>query len=222
MASDVDICNLALANLGDDATIASIDPPEGSAQAEHCARFYPIARDLVMEAHSWTFTTKRVQGALLTSEASTWQYAYALPADALTIYAVLPNDATDDLAYLPLDAQQLPLQWYVSPTGYTPQNYTLELLSDGTSVIYTNQENAIIWYQARQIDPTKYPVLVVMAIAWQLSAMIAGPMLKGELGAQEAKRCTVMAQQFLAQATAADSNQVRKPVDHVVSWIAGR
>jgi hypothetical protein len=28
MASDVDICNLALALLGDVATVASIDPPE--------------------------------------------------------------------------------------------------------------------------------------------------------------------------------------------------
>ena len=45
MATEVDICNLALAHLGDDATIASIKPPEGSAQAEKSARFYPIARD---------------------------------------------------------------------------------------------------------------------------------------------------------------------------------
>ena len=45
MPSEVDICNLALGHLGDSATVATIDPPEGSAQAEHCARFYPIARD---------------------------------------------------------------------------------------------------------------------------------------------------------------------------------
>ena len=36
MASDVQICNIALAHLGDTATVASINPPEGSAQAEHC------------------------------------------------------------------------------------------------------------------------------------------------------------------------------------------
>ena len=40
MASEVEICNLALARLGDAATVVSIDPPEGSAQAEHCAMFY--------------------------------------------------------------------------------------------------------------------------------------------------------------------------------------
>ena len=59
MASDVEICNLALSHLGDTATVASIDPPEGSAQAEHCARFYPIARDALLEKHDWSWATRR-------------------------------------------------------------------------------------------------------------------------------------------------------------------
>ena len=33
MSSVVDICNIALSRLGDRATVTSIDPPEGSAQA---------------------------------------------------------------------------------------------------------------------------------------------------------------------------------------------
>ena len=53
MASEIAICNLALSHLGDAANIASIDPPEGSAQAEHCATFYPIARDSLLEMHDW-------------------------------------------------------------------------------------------------------------------------------------------------------------------------
>ena len=59
MATEVDICNLALAHLGDDATIASIKPPEGSAQAEKAARFYPIARDTLLDMHTWNFAMKR-------------------------------------------------------------------------------------------------------------------------------------------------------------------
>ena len=55
MASVVDICNLALAHIGDDATVSSIDPPEGSAQAEHCKRFYAIARDTMLQMHNWNF-----------------------------------------------------------------------------------------------------------------------------------------------------------------------
>ena len=58
MATEVDICNLALAHLGDDATIASLSPPEGSAQAEKAARFYPIARNTLLEMHTWNFASK--------------------------------------------------------------------------------------------------------------------------------------------------------------------
>ena len=36
MSSDVDICNLALARLGDEANIVSISPPDQSAQAGYC------------------------------------------------------------------------------------------------------------------------------------------------------------------------------------------
>ena len=39
-----------LGHIGDAATVSSINPPEGSAQAEHCARFYPIARDALLAA----------------------------------------------------------------------------------------------------------------------------------------------------------------------------
>ena len=75
MASTVDICNLALAHLGDTATVASIDPPEGSAQSEHCARFYPIARDSLLEMHAWNFSMRRINLAQLTNSWPEWQYA---------------------------------------------------------------------------------------------------------------------------------------------------
>ena len=42
MFSVVEICNLALSHLGDRATVVSIDPPEGSAQAEHCKTYWPL------------------------------------------------------------------------------------------------------------------------------------------------------------------------------------
>ena len=59
MASAVDICNLALSRIGDIASVQSIDPPEASAQAIHCARFYPVARDSMLERHPWGFATLR-------------------------------------------------------------------------------------------------------------------------------------------------------------------
>ena len=52
MASEVDICNLALAHLGDAATVSSINPPEGSIQAAMVER--PFVHSLVFMQ---TYTT---------------------------------------------------------------------------------------------------------------------------------------------------------------------
>ena len=65
MASEVDICNVALGHLGDEAAISAIDPPDGSVQASHCARIYPMARDELIEMHNWRFAVKRKALALL-------------------------------------------------------------------------------------------------------------------------------------------------------------
>ena len=78
MASEVEICNLALARLGDAATVVSIDPPEGSAQAEHCAMFYPMARDTLLAQHPWGFAQRRVRPARLAA-------GYLLPDDCLCV-----------------------------------------------------------------------------------------------------------------------------------------
>lgn len=223
MASEVDICNLALGYLGDDATVASIDPPEGSAQAEHCSRFYPIARDMMLQAHTWSFSMRRVTGALLTSESSVWEYAYALPGDCLRVLAVIPPDATDDITYLPLDSQQLPIGWYVPGAGaYTSQPFTIELNSSGAQMIYTNLENAIIRYQARVTDTTRFSPMLVNAIAAQLASMIAGPLIKGKEGTTASLQWFKVAMQYLEQAKGSDANQQHKDITHVVSWISGR
>jgi hypothetical protein len=77
MAAEVDICNAALGHLGDEATVAAITPPDGSVQAGHCARFYPMARDELLEMHTWRFNTQRAVLALSPSPPAGWAFAYA-------------------------------------------------------------------------------------------------------------------------------------------------
>ena len=68
MASAVDICNEALSHLGDSATVSSIDPPEGSAQAEHCARFYDSTLQSLSELHNWKFALRRTSLAQVNNQ----------------------------------------------------------------------------------------------------------------------------------------------------------
>ena len=97
MASDVDIANLMLSHIGDDATVSELDPPEGSAQAEHCATFYPIARDSLLEMHNWNFATRRIALAPVTLPTGAgWLYAYAAPANFIQVFAVIPSDTPSD------------------------------------------------------------------------------------------------------------------------------
>src|SRR5687767_8634483 len=93
MSSEVDIANLALSHLGDEANVVAIDPPDGTVQASHCGRFYPIARDLLLEMHPWTFATRRATLAEVTNPVEDdWTYAYTLPTGCIRpLSALLPG-----------------------------------------------------------------------------------------------------------------------------------
>lgn len=222
MASDVDICNLALGYLGDEASVSSIDPPEGSAQADHCARFYPIARDALLEMHAWGFATRRAQLALLGSSWPEWQYAYAVPADALNLLAVLAPDATDDYSAEFALPGCAPAAVNRGVGIYTPQPFEAEALDSGAQVIYTNQENAVLRYTALVSDTTQFSPLFVEALAWLLASKLAGPILKGDAGAAAARNCYQMFRAAYAQATVSDANQRRVNVTPQTAWMANR
>lgn len=215
MSSVVDICNIALAHLGDEASVASIDPPEGSAQAEHCARFYPVARDSLLEMHPWSFATRRIALTLLSATVDQWLYVYSRPNLMLRALAVIPPEADND---------------YVTPAseddGYlvisVPQPYSIETLSTGDVVICTDQEDAVLRYIASITDPTKFSPLFTACLAWLLASMLAGPVIKGDAGMAEGKRCYQMFQAHLSQAQLSDTNQRRIQPAHSVTWLAGR
>lgn len=244
MASEVGICNLALSNLGDAATVASINPPEGSAQAEHCARFYPIARDALLEMHDWSFATKRMVLPLLaTNPTNQWAYAYAAPSDMVNTISVLDMNATDDTS-APLLADAIFTGYPVTPGVdgmsnyqllpqmgiYTPQPFSLESGADGSDVIYTNQANACLRYVAKITDTTKFSPLFINTLAASLTSMLAGPVLKGEAGATMAMRWHLIAfgqdgkSGFFGKAAASDAGQKRATTRdrQQVSWVVGR
>ena len=222
MATEVDICNLALAHLGDDATIASLSPPEGSAQAEKAARFYPIARNSLLEMHTWNFASKRGNLALTTNSLDQWDYAYVAPSDMMSPVAMISPTSQNDYATR-MSAGDTPggITSNYAPTivagQYTPQQFAVE----GT-YIYTNQENAMLRYQAYVTDPSIFSPLFVTTLSWHLASMLAGPIIKGDQGMAEAKRSTQMMQGYLTQAKQSDNLHRDITVEHIVPWTSGR
>ena len=227
MATEVDICNLALAHLGDDATIASLNPPEGSAQAEKSARFYPIARDTLLNMHTWNFASKRGSLAATANTLDQWDYAYAAPNDMMFPVAIISPTAQNDYATR-MSAGDTPggLTSNYAPTivagQYTPQQFALETDSTGAYLIYTNQENAVLRYQAKVTDTSQFTPLFVITLSWHLASMLAGPVIKGDQGTKEAKRSTEIMAGYLAQAKQSDNLNRDITVEHIVPWTAGR
>lgn len=225
MASDVDICNLMLSRLGDDATVSSLDPPEGSVQAERCATFYPMARDSLFELHNWNFCTRRKELTLTTLPAGAgWLYAYFLPAECIQLFAVLPPDPQNDYS-VPFDGMEqygFCYRQFVSGAEYITQDYAIETNEDGEMIVLTNVEQAIGRFIIRVTDTTKFSPLYTDTLGWYGAHMLAGPILKGDVGAAEGKRCLQFAMSMLGKAAMSDARQQQVRPKQNVPWISNR
>jgi hypothetical protein len=227
MASVVDICNAALSHIGDVANVASIDPPDGSAQAAYCATFYPPALGAILEMATWGFATVRVALAAIDNPSTTWRFAYAYPAQLVNLISVLPQDALDDYS---ANFGEQDHEWdspqpdFADPAAnlYMPQPYSVEQDGKGNQIILTNVCGAVLRYTMAVDDPTKFSPLFVMALSYLLASMLAGPIIKGEEGATMSNAMLTKFQAFQGQAKASDANQRRIVVHQRVSWMAKR
>jgi hypothetical protein len=91
--SPIDICNQALAHLGDRRITRLDDSAQATdALSRYCAEFYDQARQEVMAAHRWTFA-KHVEALALRADVLTVGYTYAheLPADHIRLMRLVPG-----------------------------------------------------------------------------------------------------------------------------------
>jgi len=91
MASEVQICNLALAKIGDEQITSLTD---NSKSARLCNLVYESFRDSVLRAHPWNFAIKRIALAK-SADIPAFDYTaqFALPTDFLRIVSTdLLND----------------------------------------------------------------------------------------------------------------------------------
>lgn len=198
MASELDICNLALSRLGDDATVSSLSPPEGSMQAEHCARFYPISRDTLLSMHEWNFATTSIPLAQTASDYDEWNFAYALPSDVIKIVEIKSTENKGD-------------------------KYVIVDVPNRGLCILTDMELASAKYIKRITDTSRFSAMVVDATAWLLASNLSGPLIKGETGAKLAQSCYEAYLGSLQRAILHDVEQYRpKPKPYQPVWIGGR
>lgn len=166
MASEVEISRLALAHIADAARVNSITPPDNTIQAQHCATFYPIARDECLEAYPWPFALKMspLAQSLITLPDGEWGYVYQLPTSLIRILRVVPPGASED---------------------HPGVDYATRMDETGQDMLLlTNIPEANLHFIFRNEQTGFYSPMFVSALSYLLGSHLAGPIIKGRVGMQ--------------------------------------
>lgn len=220
----LDVCNLALSLIGDSGGVTSLDPLDGSAQAVHCARFFPIAFDEVLKMRKWTFASRRLDLTELAVDSPwpQWPFAYVLPHDFLRPIQLLPPGALDD-NIVRQDNTFFDLGNTTAPFSGAPVSMpmSVEVDAQGRSVLYTVQQFAVLRYVAR-MPVRSCPQEFKTPVAWRLAEMLSGAIIKGPEGAAQAERCRKMLLVSLPPIDDADADRRKNDFPHVPATLRGR
>jgi hypothetical protein len=196
MATKVDICNLALAGLGDPAGITSISPPDNSVQANYCAIFYPIALNSLLDNGPWSFSTRRVLLASRTNESLEWLYAFSVPSDMFSISKLLSDR--------------------IGPIN----EYTVEIAIDNTKILYCNEQIVELTYTSSNVSEAFFPPMFVDALITVLRYYLAGPIIKGDVGAAASRSLIDPMRLSIAAAKASDGQNTKSQVQYISPAVA--
>lgn len=208
MASATEISKLALAHIADAARVNSIFPADNTVQAQHCAVFYPIARDKCLEDFAWPFATKRVAltESIVTMPDGEWAFVYQLPSDFITALKVVMPGAAEDF----------PGHKYLIRSDETELD----------TLLFTNVPDALLHYVYREEETGRYTPNFVTALSLLLGSYLAGPIIKGRVGMQVKQSLYELYASEIRKAAANALNSAgrhgRQYMDHVPSWIRDR
>ena len=212
MANAVDICNLALSQLGERGEIVALDPPDGSIYAAECSNYYPIALRKLLEEYDWSFMQTRARLnklASFDSELYGYKNAYALPSDCVRVVRV--SEANEKQTMCPLATE-------------LPRNYEIQYSkTTGSRILLTNVNNAIIEYTLYRDVPALFPTYFIEALVLGLAVYLVGPVKRSDPASTMAQNLRQSYEQTLSKAKTADAqNAVRQHFKYIPSQIRAR
>lgn len=164
MASETDICNLALTRIGH-TTITSLT--QGNKAADLCLLHYALSRDALLRAHPWNFSIKR---ATLAQSATT-------PNHEFTYYHVLPTDCLKVLrtSWEADGYSSTAVYGFPGINGYNgePTPYRIENVTNVGKCLACNESSVSIEYVAKITDAAQFDALFVDLLAQRLAAELA-------------------------------------------------
>ena len=144
--TDVQICNLALARLGD-ARITTL--AEATAQAQYCTLFYTQTVAELQAEFDWQFCRKQVNLTTATTPLGGYAFQYALPADYIRSFRLANIDESENFG-----------QWEILG-AYLQTNFASPVTLD---------------YIANITDTSKYPAIFTELLAVKLAGVLAMPL----------------------------------------------
>lgn len=206
MPSEVEICNLALANI----RAASINSlTETSLQAQICALKYPFCRDFMLENAPWNFAHRFKPLALLTDEIFNYAYVYQYPSDCLRVNHLVLNFAEVEAQSAGLRSRFFDSE-FPRPNLKRQVKYEIFNIGTGTAgnrVIAANESELRIDYRAKIEDPNLFSFEFVMALSHFLAAEIALPIIGVEMGRQVRSDSIQLYQEYVDAASQSDLNE---------------
>lgn len=182
MATDVDIANMALGNLGTRATIADLN--ENSVESREISRVYATARDNILSLQDWNFARVYLTLASSGTPPTRWANSYAYPSDCLKFRG--------------FDCG-LPFPY----PGCLVTDF--EVATDGTNrFIFTNVDQAVGVYTQRVTDPNRFETEFTSAFAMTLAALVALPITQR---ADLKNSCAAEASAMIERAMATTANE---------------
>lgn len=143
MASKLDICNIALANIG---CLPIVSLNDGSDSARLMQLNYDRCLESVLREFPWKFATVTDVLATADDPHPGYRYAYAYPYECLRVCGVFDSDLK------------------------RKQDYDIRLAASGEyKIIVTDEREAVVQYIKKVNDTTLYSPSFVEALAYDLS-----------------------------------------------------
>tara|TARA_R110000772_G_scaffold55100_1_gene125716 strand:+ start:2663 stop:3355 length:693 start_codon:yes stop_codon:yes gene_type:complete len=163
MSSPIDICNQALAHLGDRRiTRLDDDAATDDALVRYCAEFYLQARQEALAAHRWSFAKSTTALSRRTDiTVIGYTYAHELPADRLRVLRLVPGSQLKDADGV--------------VTGISYQTRGIDSFKIVSTQVWSNYEFLALEYIQDVTNPTIWTPHFRAAVARLLAHYLAGP-----------------------------------------------
>lgn len=236
MTDQLAISNRALLSVGARAQISSLNPSDGSDEANAISVLWNPTYEALARTAQWgclrqqatlsllqaaVGTPENVDGTTYPLPPNPWLYAYAYPSDCLAVRWIVPS--------FPMSTGDGTPQTTVNNSAATwlPNNgqiqYQISQIKDSNGspiiVVLTNQSQAQAVYTVNQPNPAAWDSLFQAAMVASLGAYLV-PALSLSMPLMQLSIKT--AEMTIAQARAVDGNEGVTTMDHDPDWMQAR